>query len=74
MCYAPGLKDAAGRRNTFAGAQALARATRGKGIIIASGAKAPYDLRGPTDVANLATLFGLNQKHAKVALSPPTLL
>ena len=70
MCYAPGLKDVAARRNTFAGAQALARATRGKGIVIASGSRVAYDLRGPADVANLATLFGLNQKHAKVDLSP----
>ena len=66
VCYAAGLRDAAARRNTFAGTQALARATRGKGIVISSGARAAYDLRGPADVANLATLFGINQKHAKV--------
>ena len=46
--------------------QVLARATRGRGIIISSGAKEPFAQRGPADVANMATFFGLNQKQAKV--------
>lgn len=69
VCYAPALRDVNSRRNTFANAQALARATRGRGIVLSSGARSAFELRGPPDVANLATLFGLNQRQAKVALT-----
>ena len=46
--------------------QALSRATNGKGIILSSGARAAFELRGPYDVINLGTLMGLTQEQAKV--------
>ena len=46
---------------------ALSRATRGKGIIISSGAKDAFELRGPHDVINIAVMFGLNKQQAKVS-------
>ena len=68
ICHSAALLDVAARRNTMANAQALARAVRGRGIIVASGAHAAFQLRGPGDIANLTYLFGLNDKQAKVRL------
>ena len=69
VCHSAALLDTATRRNAFAGAQAVARALRGRGVIIASGAHAAFQLRGPNDATNLASLFGLNSEQAKVRLS-----
>ena len=49
-------------------ALALSRATRGKGIIISSSARSAFELRGPYDVINTATLFGLSEQDAKVCI------
>ena len=68
ICYAPALREKTARRNFFANALALARATRGKGIIISSGARSALELRGPYDVINMATLFGLSEQDATVTL------
>ncbi|KAL3147192.1 hypothetical protein ABBQ32_002693 [Trebouxia sp. C0010 RCD-2024] len=69
ICYAPALREETARRNLFANALALARATGGKGIIISSGARSAFELRGPYDVINMATLFGLSEQDAKAALT-----
>lgn len=45
---------------------ALVRAARGHGIIVSSGARAAFELRGPYDVMNLVTLCGLTEQQAKV--------
>lgn len=45
---------------------ALCRGTRGQGIILSSGARSAFELRGPYDVINLATLMGLSEQQAKV--------
>ncbi|CAK7227315.1 RNA-binding RNA processing protein rpp1 [Sporothrix bragantina] len=37
----------------------LMRATRGRGIVVSSGARAALDLRGPADVVNLLAVWGL---------------
>lgn len=47
-------------------AAALVRAARGHGIIVSSGARAAFELRGPYDVMNLVTLCGLTEQQAKV--------
>ena len=39
------------------------------GIIIAGGSRQATELRGPYDVANLATLFGMKDEHARAASS-----
>lgn len=53
---------------------ALCRAARGRGIIVSSGARSAFELRGPYDVMSLVTLCGLTQQQAKVplTLSPST--
>lgn len=48
---------------------ALVRATRGQGIIVSSGARTAFELRGPCDAVNLATLLGLRDDQAQVLLS-----
>ena len=47
----------------------LQTVTKGHGIVISSGASQGVELRGPNDVANMATLFGLSVEVAKVAIS-----
>lgn len=69
ILYAPALREETARRNVFTNALALTRATRGKGVIISSGARSAFELRGPYDVINLATLFGLSEQDAKAAVS-----
>lgn len=49
--------------------QMLQIATKGHGIVIGSGASEVMELRGPNDVANMATLFGLSVEVAKLAVS-----
>ncbi|PRW21018.1 ribonuclease P complex subunit [Chlorella sorokiniana] len=56
ICFAPALREAGARRQLFANALALARETRGRGLVISSGARSYMELRGPLDVINLATL------------------
>lgn len=53
----------------FVDEQVLQAATKGKGIVISSGASQAMELRGPNDVVNMATLFGLSTEFAKAAIS-----
>lgn len=69
ICVAPALRDAGQRRQLFANALALCRETRGRGVVVSSGARSYMELRGPLDVANLATLFGLTPQQAAAAVS-----
>lgn len=43
--------------------------TKGRGIIVSSGARQAMELRGPNDVTNMATLFGLSVEVSKAAIS-----
>lgn len=107
ICFAPALREAGARRQLFANALALACETRGRGLVVSSGARrsagggsgagmplsarvasmaAPcstrvgrlpqlasslssllpcsyMELRGPLDVVNMATLFGLTPQQ-----------
>ena len=49
---------------------ALVRAVRGQGVILSSGARAAFELRGPYDAVNLATLLGLRGDQAQACHSP----
>ena len=69
VCYAPALREPAARRQLFANALAVVRATGGLGVVLSSGALRAFELRGPYDVANLGTLFGLPLAAAKEAVS-----
>ncbi|KIW97561.1 uncharacterized protein Z519_01145 [Cladophialophora bantiana CBS 173.52] len=71
ICYSSAIQSSGNneaRRNLISGATALIRATRGRGIILSSEAKNALGVRGPHDVINLATIWGLGQERGKEAL------
>lgn len=70
ICYAPSTRqgDNNTRRNLISNAASLYRATRGKGIIISSGAQDALECRSPYDISNLATLWGFTQEKGKLAV------
>lgn len=64
-----GSVDAARQRANFIGnAQALIRATKGRGIVISSEARGALGLRGPADVVNLLAVWGLGPEKGFAAL------
>ncbi|XP_018418355.1 PREDICTED: ribonuclease P protein subunit p30 [Nanorana parkeri] len=69
LIYTPAIKDSTLRRYTISNALNLMQTSKGKNIIVSSGAERPLDLRGPYDVATLGLLFGLSEGPAKAALS-----
>ena len=71
ICYAPGIlavDGGQGRRNLISNATGLIRATRGRGLIISSEARKVLALRGPSDVVNLACVWGLGQERGTEAV------
>ena len=68
ITYASLLRDTGSRKQLLANAQALCRETRGRNIVVSSGARTAMELRGPHDVINLATFFGMSQQQAQAAL------
>ena len=71
ICYAAGVLANDGglaRRNLISNATQLIRATRGRGIIISSEAKTALACRGPSDVINLAAVWGLGQEKGVEAV------
>ncbi|CAG8674574.1 2496_t:CDS:2, partial [Ambispora leptoticha] len=69
ICYAPAIQDSTSRRHLISNAQNLVRVTRGKNIIISSGAQKAMELRGPYDIVNLGTIMGMNQEVSKDCIS-----
>ena len=68
ILYAPVLRDQTSRSQSFTNAQALARETRGRAIILSSGARTAIELRGPYDILNLGTFLGLTEAQAHAAV------
>ena len=68
ILYAPILREPGSRRQIFTNAQALTRETRGRGIVLSSGARTAIELRGPYDVVNLGTFLGLTEQQAHAAV------
>lgn len=66
--YAAAIEDSSSRRYLFSNASNLVRASRGRGLLISSGARQSYSVRGPHDVANLATFWGLPTNRASEAV------
>jgi len=66
--YSASINDITARRNLIGNAAALIRATRGRGIVISSEARRALGVRGPFDVINLATLWGLSQDKGREAM------
>ncbi|RYP08697.1 hypothetical protein DL764_001717 [Monosporascus ibericus] len=76
VCYAQGLSSGSGDAVNDARARAafignvveLVRATRGRGIVISSGARGVLGLRAPADVVNLLALWGLGSEKGMEGL------
>ncbi|KAI5832408.1 PHP domain-like protein [Schizophyllum commune Tattone D] len=64
------------KKNWWSAARELARVTKGKGILVSSGAASDADIRAPRDVANLFSIVGLPQgiAHDTSTLIPKSLL
>ncbi|CAE6510582.1 unnamed protein product [Rhizoctonia solani] len=70
ISYAGALAaDESARRNWWSGAREIARATKGKGLLLSGGAQVISDLRAPMDAINLASVLGLDQNTARNAMS-----
>ncbi|XP_062509357.1 ribonuclease P protein subunit p30-like [Corticium candelabrum] len=68
ILYSPMIADSTARRHIISTARDLVNLTKGKNIIISSGAAKPIKLRGPYDIINLGLLFGLNEGVARKAI------
>lgn len=69
ICYSSAINDLNARKNLTVNSKNLIRATKGKNIIISSNAQNAMQLRGPCDLMNLFSIFGLNPDKGKAALS-----
>lgn len=70
ICYGQGLLgDSQGRRNLISNITQLIRATRSRGLLISSEAKAAVACRGPWDAINLAAVWGLGQEKGYEAMT-----
>lgn len=65
ICYSASLVDTTARRQLLSNAANLVRATRGRGIIVTSEASTVFGLRGPYDIMNLTTFWGLSQEKGR---------
>lgn len=70
LCYAAGTAavDARARAAFIGNATAVVRATRGRGIVVSSGASGALGLRAPADVVNLLAVWGLGPERGAEAL------
>ncbi|KAF2035794.1 ribonuclease P/MRP 30 subunit [Setomelanomma holmii] len=71
LCYSQGLlsSDPLAKRNLISNATQLIRATRGRGLIFSSEAKSVLGMRAPSDVINLASVWGLGTEKGKDGLT-----
>ena len=69
VSYVSAIKDSASCRNIVSNTINLAWASRNRGILLTSNAERPLFLRGPYDVFNLAGLFNIPFKSAKIGMS-----
>jgi len=69
ITYGASIRDTTARKHLISNAANLVRVTRGKNIIISSEAQKALEIRGPYDIINLASIFGLNQALAKNCLT-----
>ncbi|KAG8936665.1 hypothetical protein FRC02_000123 [Tulasnella sp. 418] len=71
ICYGPAVAvggDEINRRNWWANAREVVRATSGKGVLLSGGGEG-CEVRGPKDVINLATILGMKQDQALHAVT-----
>lgn len=71
LCYSQGIlsNDPMAKRNLISNATQLIRVTRGRGLIFSSEAKSVLGIRAPSDVINLASVWGLGTERGKDGLT-----
>ena len=71
LCYSQGLlsADPAAKRTLISNATQLIRVSRGRGLVFSSEARSVLGLRAPSDVVNLASVWGLGAERGKDALT-----
>lgn len=71
LCYSQGIlsSDPAAKRNLISNATQLIRVTRGRGLIFSSEAKSALGIRAPSDIINLASVWGLGTERGKDGLT-----
>ncbi|KAF2707654.1 PHP domain-like protein [Pleomassaria siparia CBS 279.74] len=71
LCYSQALLtgDATAKRNLISNATQLIRVTRGRGLIFSSEARSVLAVRAPSDVINLASIWGLGHERGKDGLT-----
>lgn len=71
LCYSQGIlsSDPMAKRNLISNATQLIRVTRGRGLIFSSEAKSVLGIRAPSDVINLASVWGLGTERGKDGLT-----
>lgn len=71
LCYSQGImsNDPLAKRNLISNATQLIRVTRGRGLIFSSEAKTVLGIRAPSDVINLASVWGLGSERGKDGLT-----
>ncbi|KAJ4372271.1 RNA-binding RNA processing protein rpp1 [Neocucurbitaria cava] len=71
LCYSQGIlsNDPMAKRNLIMNATQLIRVTRGRGLIFSSEAKTVLGIRAPSDVINLASVWGLGTEKGKDGLT-----
>jgi len=69
ITYSAAIQDLQARRNLIANVYSLVKTTKGKNLILSSAASNALEIRGPYDVINLSTIFGMNQADGKASIS-----
>ncbi|PMD38515.1 PHP domain-like protein [Hyaloscypha variabilis F] len=69
ICYSQSMDgDTAARRNFIGNVVAIVRATRGRGLVVSSGAMSVLGVRAPADVLNLLEVWGLKRERGLESL------
>jgi ribonuclease P/MRP protein subunit RPP1 len=69
ICYAQVVTgDSERRRNVIANVMAIVRGTRGRGLVVSSGAEGVLNVRPPADVVNLLGVWGLARERGLEAM------
>lgn len=71
LCYSQAIlsSDPTAKRNLISNAVQLIRVTRGRGLMFSSEAKSVLGVRAPSDVINLASVWGLGAERGKDGLT-----
>ncbi|CAA9957648.1 ribonuclease p complex protein [Pyrenophora teres f. maculata] len=71
LCYSQGImsSDPSAKRNLISNATQIIRVTRGRGLIFSSEAKTVLGIRAPSDIINLASVWGLGSERGRDGLT-----